>query len=60
MIPGGFSPTDRPVTDHELRTDDPHETTRLRRRSAASTWITLAVIVLLVIGAIVLLSYLPE
>jgi hypothetical protein len=56
MIPGGFSPTDRPVSEHELHTEIP----RTGRTSAKSAWLTLAVIVLVVVAMIVLLSFIPD
>ena len=56
MIPGGFSPTDRPVSERELHT----ETRRTGRTSAKSAWLTLAVIVLVVVAMIVLLSFIPD
>ncbi len=56
MIPGGFSPTDRSVSERELHT----EPRRTGRTSAKSAWLTLAVIVLVVVAMIVLLSFIPE
>jgi len=56
MIPGGFSPTDRPVSEREFHT----ETRRTGRTSAKSAWLTLAVIVLVVAAMIVLLSFIPD
>ena len=57
MIPGGFTPSDRPVLDQELQA--PHDVQE-RRSSGKSAWITLAIIVLVVAGMIVLLSFMPE
>jgi len=57
MIPGGFTPSDRPLMDQELQA--PHDD-QVRRSSGRSAWITLAIVVLVVVGMIVLLSFMPE
>lgn len=59
MIPGGFSPSDRPITDHELHSEQVGNGPRVGRKTAARTWITLGVIVLIVAALILLLSYMP-
>lgn len=59
MIPGGFTPTDRPLTEQERLSGTPRDG-QARRKSAKSTWITLAVIVLVVGAMIVLLALMPD
>jgi len=56
MIPGGFSPTDRPMAERELTTGTPHR----RRSSAKAAWLSLALIVLAIIVVVVLLGLMPE
>ena len=57
MIPGGYTPSDRPLMDPELQA--PHDV-QVRRSSGKSAWITLAIVVLVIVGMIVLLSFMPE
>ena len=59
MIPG-YSPTDRPRTPGELQSGMPRELHEAGTRSAKGPWITLAVVVLVVLGTIMLLSLIPE
>lgn len=56
MIPGGFSPTDRPMAERDFPTGTPHR----RRSSAKTAWLTLALIVLAIAAVVVLLGLLPE
>ena len=56
MIPGGFTPTDRPTSEREV----PHLTEQQTARSARTAWLTLAAIVLLVAVMILLLSLIPD
>ena len=56
MIPGGLSPTDRPMSEHDLHTGTPHR----RRSSAKSAWLTLALIVLADVAVVVLLGLMPD
>ncbi len=57
MIPGGFTPSDRPLMEQELQA--PHDP-EVRRSSGKSAWITLAIVVLVIVGMIVLLSFMPD
>ena len=57
MIPGGFTPSDRPLMEQELQAP---QDVQVRRSSGKSAWITLAIVVLVVVGMIVLLSFMPE
>jgi flagellar basal body-associated protein FliL len=57
MIPGGFTPSDRPLMEQELQAPQDGQ---VRRSSGKSAWITLAIVVLVVVGMIVLLSFMPE
>jgi hypothetical protein len=60
MLPG-YSPTDRPKTAGEIQTGTPHELTgELRKSSGRGAWITLAVVVLVILGVVVLLSFMPD
>jgi hypothetical protein len=56
MIPGGFTPTDRPTSEREV----PHLTEQQKARSARTAWLTLAAIVVLVAIMILLLSLIPD
>jgi uncharacterized membrane protein len=56
MIPGGFSPTDRPIAERELPTGTPHRS----RSSAKAAWLTLALIVLAIVAVVLLLGLMPE
>jgi hypothetical protein len=58
MLPG-YSPTDRPQTDGEYQMFTPPEVTG-RKKSAVGVWVTLAVVIALMIGAVMLLSLVPE
>jgi len=58
MFPG-YSPTDRPQTNGEYQMFAPTEVTG-GKKSARGVWVTLAVVVALVLGAIMLLSLVPE
>lgn len=58
MFPG-YSPTDRPQTDGHYQMFTPPEVVG-RKKSARGLWVTLAVVVALVLGAIMLLSLVPE
>lgn len=57
MIPGGFSPTDRPMAERELPTGTPRDR---RRSSAKAVWLTLALIMLAIAAAVMLLSLMPD
>jgi hypothetical protein len=59
MIPGGFSPTERPKTAEEYEMES--RPGRAPSRSGGKgVWIALGVVVLLVIAMVVLLSMIPE
>jgi hypothetical protein len=58
MLPG-YSPTDRPQTDGEYQMFTPPEVAG-GKKSAKGVWVTLAVVVALLLGAILLLSLVPE
>lgn len=58
MFPG-YSPTDRPQTNGEYQMFAPTEVTG-GKKGARGVWVTLAVVVALVLGAIMLLSLVPE
>jgi len=61
VIPGGYTPTDRPKTAEEFQTGSPQGLYGERRRtSGKGAWITLAVVVLLILGVIMLLSFVPD
>lgn len=60
MLPG-YSPTDRPTTAGEIQTGAPHELQgEIRRSSGKGAWIMLAVIVLVIVGVVILLSFMPD
>jgi len=56
MIPGGLSPTDRPMAERELPTGTPHG----RRNNAKAVWLSLALILLAIAAVVVLLSFMPD
>ena len=58
MIPGGYSPADRPTLEQELHADGSRPP--IHKKSAVSTWVTLAVILLVIAAVILLLSFMPE
>jgi hypothetical protein len=61
MIPQGYSPADRPRTSEEFQTGAVHELSAGRTRSSGrGAWITLAVVVLVIVGVVMLLSLIPE
>lgn len=57
MIPGGYSPADRPVLEQELHADD--NSRPIHKKSSVSTWITLAVILVAIAAVVLLLSFMP-
>lgn len=57
MIPGGYSPAERPVVEQELHADDNGRP--IHKKSSVSTWVTLAVILLVIAAVILLLSFMP-
>lgn len=59
MLPG-YTPTDHPQTDGEYQMFTPSEVAGSGKRSAKGVWLTLAVVVALLLGAIMLLSLVPE
>jgi hypothetical protein len=61
MIPGGYLPVDRPKTAQELEPGTAHELhDGVATKSGKGAWITLAVVVILILGVIMLLSFLPD
>jgi len=56
MIPGGLSPTDRPMAERQLPTGTPHG----RRNNAKAVWLSLALILLAIAAVVVLLSFIPD
>lgn len=62
MIPGGDLPVDRPKTAQELEAGTAHELHHgaATKKSGKGAWITLAVVVILILGVIMLLSFLPD
>ncbi len=60
MLPG-YSPTDRPKTAGEIEAGTPHELNGAARKSSGKgAWITLAVVVLVILGVVMLLSFMPD